>query len=463
MTDPGTEPIRRPTGLLMAWTWFRLGLLSIGSTAAQIDLIEQEIVYRRRWISPAQFRRLVQSALALPGPETPQLAAYAGWLLGGVGSGILAGLLLLLPGLLIMLTASVVYLLQGQAPEIQALLYGLKPAILAAVLAGCIRLAQRTLTRPRWILVSVLSGLLVVANAPLLLILSLAAMTGLGIALLAKDGDGGLNTFTQEDSPHYWLSLHPRPCSRPPSRFARSWPLAVAVCIWALSIGAMGWAPGAVLQDLALLFSQMAVMTFSSTYAVLPTMLQIAVEERGWLEASQLMDGLALAESTPGPVALIHVFIGAVSAASHISLLDFPVWQAAMAGGLVGGIFTFMPSLLIILAIAPWLETHQSLDWLQLIIRAVGAAVVAVILQLGVSFGVQVIWPEGLIDFESAWRGADLMAAGLALASLYLLLSRRWAFGLVLVLSIFLGAILAWAGFTGLEDVQFTPIIPASS
>lgn len=454
----GQHSVRRPSWLWISWVWFFLGIRSIDSTAAQLDQIEAEIVGRQRWMSPSRFNRVVQSALALPGPETPQVAAYTGWLLRGSLCGLLSSALLLLPGLLIMLAATLAYLQFGQAPEIQALLYGLKPAILAAVWAGGIRLAQRTLTEPRWVLLGLLSSLLVLGGAPLLLILLLATAAGLTLALLAKDADAAPSAAGMPRPPtsvagFYFLDDTPPHHRAPRPLSSRLWPAGIAVCLWALLIGALGWAPGTILQDLALFFSKIAVMTFSSTYAVLPTVLQSAVEESGWLEASQLMDGLALAEATPGPVALIHVFIGGLSAAGHVSLLDYPVWQAAVAGGLVGGVFTFLPSLLTLMVIAPWLDAHDSVEWLQLCIRAIGAAVVAVILQLGLSFGAQVVWPEGLHDLEAAWRGADLMAVGLALLGLYLLISRRWAFGPVLLLLMFMGAGLVLTGLTVQEQV----------
>ncbi len=382
--------------------WFWLGWISFGGPAGQISLMHQELVERRRWISERRFLHALNYAMVLPGPEAQQLATYLGWLMHGIWGGILAGLLFILPSLLILILLSWGYMLFNQQPLITGLLYGIKPAVTAIVLFSAYRMVSKALYHPVGWLIA-LSALLAAAvfAVPFPLIVVGAGVVGSVIG-------------------RYWPTcLHrPRPMPHPDqsaptvrawmdddtplpphARVHRGHILTIALIgflIWllVLMVTALAADGNRLYTNLALFFTQAALVTFGGAYAVLPYVHHAAVSTYGWLSTAQMMDGLALGETTPGPLIMIVAFVGFVGAwqqtAGDSSLL------AGVGGACVTAFFTFLPSFLFILVGAPWVEATRHELHFTAPLAGITAAVVGVIGQLAFFFAYHVMWPQGI-------------------------------------------------------------------
>lgn len=423
------------------WAWLRIGFTSFGGPGPQIALMQDEFIERRRWISPHRFMHALSYCMILPGPEAQQMATYMGWLFYGRWGGLVAGLLFILPGLAIMLALSVAYLQFGALPEVQGLLYGLRPAVLALVVVAVLRLREKTLTSGRWWAIATISLVLMLSGAPVWIVVVLSLILGYTITLLSPDtGHGALRTQAPEEEglPElaYHLNRHTPPPRSKPTLFPA---LAAGLVLWLASMALLRLFAPSLLPDLGLFFTKAALLTFGGAYAVLPYVNQVAVEQHGWLAASQMMDALALGETTPGPLVLINTFVGAVAAAGHESLAPFNPMHAAIWGGLVAAFFTFLPSFVLIFVGAPWVERGRGMEALADALKAVRAAVIAMIAHLSLVLAVQLFWPLGLVGGGSGWKGIDLIA--LMLTGIAILLMRGFGIGMLktLVVTVFLG------------------------
>jgi len=401
--------------------WLKLGLISFGGPAGQIAIMHEELVERRRWISEKRFLHALNYCMVLPGPEAQQLATYIGWLMHRTWGGIVAGGLFVLPSLFLLVALSWVYMAFGTIPVVAGLFYGIKPAVTAIVVSAAYRIGSRAL-KNSW-----LWGIAVVAfigifalDAPFPLIVLAAGVVGYIGGRYAPDkfavGGGHVTGAAQFGAAliddHTPTPSHALFAWR---RFARV--LAVCLGLWILAIGGLTLAYGwdAVLTQMAWFFTKAALLTFGGAYAVLPYVYQGAVEHYQWLTASQMIDGLALGETTPGPLIMVVSFVGFVGGWTKAILGTESLFLSGAIAAAVATFFTFLPSFCFILVGAPFIEsTHGNLKFTAPL-TGITAAVVGVIVNLAVFFAYHVLWPTGLsgrFDWLSAAIG---LAAGIAL------------------------------------------------
>jgi len=421
-----TQPTWRET--LKFWFW--LGCMSFGGPAGQIALMHEELVVRRRWISEKRYLHALNYCMLLPGPEAQQLATYIGWLMHGTRGGIAAGALFVLPSLVLLIVLSWAYTAWGQHPWGQALLWGLKPAVTALVLQAAHRLALRTL-KARWLWVlAVLSLLGMLWGLPFVWIIAGAAATGYFMSRQTTAGLHAQETPPPETNPmkptsalsavQAWLDDDtPAPAhthySHPRLVRALSWGLG----LWAVSLGLIGlvFGLGHTLTHMGGFFTQAALLTFGGAYAVLPFVTQAAVVQYGWLTAAQMMDGLALGETTPGPLIMVVAFVGFLGGHSQ-ALFGHPVLGGIVAACVVTW-FTFLPSFVFILAGGPLVESTRHLPSLAGTLQGIMAAVIGVIVHLAGVFARQTWLPGG-------WHTLpDLGAVALTLLATWLLIRRQ--------------------------------------
>jgi chromate transporter len=417
--------------------------------------MHRELVEKRRWISDGRFLHALNYCMVLPGPEAQQLATYLGWLSHGAVGGILAGALFVLPSLVIMIVVGALYVFYGQLPEVQALLYGIKPAVIAIVLAACLRLGQRVLRGPMWwgIALAALFGLLI--GFSFITIIVLAALTGWLTHLLSKTPIKGLDVMsgtkrsasTQSsglfvDVPaadQFIIDDHtPTPSFvRADSRHL-TMTLGTGIALWAILYSAVNQFAPTVLTDMAGFFTKVALITFGGAYAVLPYVFDNAVNEYQWVTAAQMMDGLALGETTPGPLVMINAFVGFLGAAQHTSLAFLPISWAGALGAIVVTVFTFLPSFVFILVGAPWVEATRRNLSLAAPLTAISAAVVGVIVELGLVFAQYTFFPDGNLW---SWRSLDIVAVFITVIASLLLLRYRLGMVTTIVISVVLGVL----------------------
>jgi chromate transporter len=389
--------------------WFKLGCISFGGPAGQIAIMHAELVEKRRWISERRFLHALNYCMVLPGPEAQQLATYIGWLMHGTWGGIVAGGLFVLPSLVLLIALTWIYLAFGTLPVIAGLLWGIKPAVVAIVAFAAYRIGSRALNNTLLWLVAAASLGATILKVPFPLIVLSAGAIGFAGSKIAPQlfrggghGGGKLKSYgaalIDDDTP---TPAHAR---YRPARLAAV--LAAGFVLWGIGMAVLG---AGTLTDMGWFFSKAALLTFGGAYAVLPYVFQGSVLHYGWLSAPQMMDGLALGESTPGPLIMIVAFVGFVGG-----------WNAALFGPehlLVSGAlaatvatyFTFLPSFIFILAGGPLVErTHDDLRFTAPL-TAITAAVVGVILNLAGFFAYHVFWPSGF--------GVDWIALAIGVAS----------------------------------------------
>ena len=367
-----------PTFAELFATFGRIGLLSFGGPAGQIALMHRMLVDEKRWLDEARYLHALNFCMLLPGPEAMQLATYVGWLLRGVSGGLIAGLLFVLPGAVVLTALSALYMLYGDAPAVEGLLFGLKAAVLAVVLEALIRISRRALKSRRAIIIAVAAfAAIAFAKLPFPLIILLAAIAG-ALALEATASSPSADETPVDD------------VGRPSfGRFLGT--TAIWLAIWLLPLAAITHLLGAshVFAAEARFFSVMATVTFGGAYAVLAYVAQQAVEVYGWLRPEEMLTGLGLAETTPGPLILVLVFVGFLAGAREAGLDPL---TGGLAGALVTLWFTFAPCFLWIFAGAPYVETVRTVRWLSAALAGVTAAVVGVIVNLGLWFALHVLF-----------------------------------------------------------------------
>ena len=402
--------------------WLKLGCISFGGPAGQMAIMHTELVERRRWISEKRFLHALNYCMLLPGPEAQQLATYIGWLMHRTWGGLVAGGLFVLPSLFILMALSWVYLRFGDLPLVAGVFYGIKPAVVAIVLHAAHRIGTRALKNRWMVLLAALSfAALTFLDAPFPAIVAAAALTGWigsrmapGVFMPAAPGHAA------SGGPHAPALIDDHTPTPPHARFSRARLLAVlawGLGLWALVMGALvatqGWQ--ATLAQMGLFFSKAALLTFGGAYAVLPYVYQGAVEHFGWLTGPQMIDGLALGETTPGPLIMVVAFVGFVGGWQQAVLGPDALLAGAMLAACVVTFFTFLPSFIFILAGGPLVEaTHGRLGFTAPL-TAITAAVVGVILNLAVFFAQHVVWPQGWSGPVDAVAGALVVLAAVAL------------------------------------------------
>ena len=380
--------------------WLKLGFISFGGPAGQIAIMHQELVERRRWISERRFLHALNYCMVLPGPEAQQLATYIGWLMHRTWGGIVAGSLFVLPSLFILIALSWIYLAYGDVPLVAGLLYGIKPAVTAVVLFAAYRIGSRTLRNPAlWAIAAAAFLAIFFFDVPFPLILLGAAAIGavggrVAPAWFAVDArhDAGKNygpAIIDDDTP---TPDHARFGWR---RFAMV--LGIGLGLWMLAIGALFLLFGSqsVFVAMAWFFTKAALLTFGGAYAVLPYVVQGAVEQHHWLSATQMIDGLALGETTPGPLIMVVAFVGFVGGWSHAALGQESLVTAGIVAASVVTFFTFLPSFVFILLGGPLVESTHQRPHLTEPLTGITAAIVGVILNLAMFFAWHVLFPAG--------------------------------------------------------------------
>ena len=422
MTHPASSSDRpQPVGFAEALRfWLKLGFVSFGGPAGQIAIMHTELVERRRWISEKRFLHALNYCMVLPGPEAQQLATYLGWLLHRTRGGIAAGALFVLPSLFLLIALSWVYIAFGQMPLVEGLFYGIKPAVTAIVVHAAYRIGSRALRNGvLWAIAAAAFVAIFALNVPFPAIVLAAALVGYAGGRLAPGKfqlGGGHGAAGKSYGPALIDDDTPTP-EHARFRWTRLARVGiVGVLLWALPMAALtlafGWSH--TLTQMGWFFTKAALMTFGGAYAVLPYVYQGAVVHYGWLSPVQMIDGLALGETTPGPLIMVVAFVGFVG--GYVKAVFGPdalFLAGAVAASLVTW-FTFLPSFLFILAGGPLVEsTHGELKFTAPL-TAITGAVVGVILNLALFFGYHVLWPQGFAGgFD--W-GSALIALGAAIA-----------------------------------------------
>lgn len=400
--------------------WLKLGFTSFGGPAGQISLMHQELVERKRWISERRFLHALNYCMLLPGPEAQQLATYIGWLLHRTWGGIIAGGLFVLPSLFVLIALSWIYMAYGDVPAVSGIFSGIKPAVTAIVVFAAFRIGSRALKNAwLWTIAAAAFIGIFIFNAPFPAIVAAAGLAGYAGGRLAPDTfqvGGGHEAADQHFGPAVIDDHTPIP---PHAQFSwrRLWLfLTVGIALWVGALGALitlgGWESP--LTQMGWFFTKAALLTFGGAYAVLPYVYQGAVEQFQWLTPLQMIDGLALGETTPGPLIMVVTFVGFVGGWTKALFgPDALVW-AGIVSACVVTFFTFLPSFLFILIGGPFIEsTHGNLTFTAPL-TGITAAVVGVILNLALFFAYHILWPQGFsghFEWLSALIGAAAFAA----------------------------------------------------
>lgn len=435
--------------------WLLLGFISFGGPAGQIAIMHRELVERRRWVSEKRFLHALNFCMVLPGPEAQQLATYLGWLMHRTWGGVVAGTLFFLPSLALLIALSWVYMAFGQQPLVAGIFYGIKPAVAAIVLHALHRIASKSLGNPLlapvpWAIAAISFIAIWALALPFPLVVLGAMLTGAVLARVAPGslahGKGhasaahGVRTLALIDDdtptpPHALFSL-PR----------LAWVLLAGAVLWLAPMAALlftyGWS--GTLTQIGWFFTKAALLTFGGAYAVLPYVNQMAVGHYQWLSTAQMMDGLALGETTPGPLIMVVAFVGFVGGWVKQVAGPEALFSGAALAACVATWFTFLPSFIFILAGGPWVESTRGNLRLTAPLAAVTAAVVGVIANLALFFIAAIAYPagaNGLFDAQADWVALTL-ALGAALA----LWRLKWGVIPVIAASAVAGLLLRWSG-----------------
>lgn len=417
--------------------WVKLGFISFGGPAGQIAIMHRDLVEKRKWISESHFLHALNFCMMLPGPEAQQLATYLGWRLHGWKGGVAAGASFVIPSSLILFALSWLYMAGGHVPWIAAIFYGLLPAVIAVILAAVIRIGGKTLHSPALWLVAAASFIgIYIFNVSFIIIIFGAALMGLlGHHVLPEQFPSGKSHGSAgQDHDEGFLILPPPPR---PTWLRKLKIISLCVSLWLLPIVGLGWWLGWNSTPVAqgVFFSKAALVTFGGAYAVLPYAAQQAVENFGWLTHPQMMSGLALAETTPGPLIIVLQFVGFVG--GWQSPGDLNPFLAATIGASITTWATFMPCFLLVFLGAPYVDGLRNMPRIGATLTAVTAAVVGVILNLGVKFSEAALFPvlwsfdflvafTALAAFFALWKFKIPFTAVLGGCALLGLVSMLW-------------------------------------
>ena len=413
--------------------WLKLGFISFGGPAGQISMMHQELVEKRRWISEQRFLHALNYTMVLPGPEAQQLATYIGWLMHGVWGGIAAGVLFVLPSLFILSGLTWVYLAYGDVPAIEGILYGIKPAVTAIVLFAAFRIGSKALPNNLLRFLALLAFVAItVFHIPFPYIVLIAGIIGYVGSRYAPEqfkAGGHHGASGKEVGPALIDDDTP-----PPPHAQFKWSRFVVFILVGLAIGGAvmaaltatyGWE--GTLTQMGFFFTKAALVTFGGAYAVLPYVYQGGVEQYSWLTGTQMIDGLALGETTPGPLIMVVAFVGFVGAWTKEIFGPDMLLLAGFVGAAVATLFTFLPSFLFILLGGPMVEATRGDMKFTVPLTAITAAVVGVILNLAVFFAYHVLWPQG---FEAKFEWFAAIIGVLAFIALF-----RFKVGIVTVIA----------------------------
>jgi chromate transporter len=399
------------------WYWLKLGFISFGGPAGQIAIMHTDLVENKRWISEKRFLHALNYCMVLPGPEAQQLATYIGWLMHKTRGGLIAGGLFVLPSLLILVALSYIYMRFGSLPIVAGVLGGIKPAVVAIVLFAAVRIGSRTLQNKALWAIAVSAFLAIsLLQIPFPLIILSAALIGFLVNRyqpnLFADNNGHKaskkshgNAVIDDDTPT-------------PAHATFRWQklgqfLAIGVAVWLISMAALvgiyGWQ--AIYTQMAWFFTKAALLTFGGAYAVLPYVYQGAVTHYAWLTPTQMMDGLALGETTPGPLIMVVAFVGFVGGWG-VETMQNPLLSGVLAACVVT-FFTFLPSFIFIFAGAPFIESSKNNLKLNAPLSAISAAVVGVIAALALFFALHVLKPGAKHWSFGQVQGVDVVSLGL--------------------------------------------------
>ena len=394
------------------WFWFKLGFISFGGPAGQIATMHQELVERKKWISEESFLHALNYCMLLPGPEAQQLATYLGWLMHRTWGGIIAGVLFILPSLLLFIGLSWVYLIFGEQAWLITLFDTVKPAVIAIILFAAYKMGKKTLITPSLTAVCLITFIaLLVLNLPFPLVILGAAIAGL---IYCKKNPSKVSEVEVEIQLANQTKLSGYHFLKIGLSGALLWLMPFAILI-----SVFGW--GNTYSQMSWFFTKAAFLTFGGAYAVLPYVHQASVEQFQWLTSTQILDGLALGEVTPGPLIMIVAFVGFLGSFKQELLGIENLFWAGALGAIVATWFTFLPSFMFILLGAPLVERSKQYDKLNQILKFITASVVGMILHLGSFFMIHVYWPKGFA------QQPELLSIGITLVSLYLLFIRRWS------------------------------------
>jgi chromate transporter len=422
MSAAGTLP--RPGAVSFAEAfgfWLKLGFISFGGPAGQIAIMHAELVERRRWISETRFLHALNYCMLLPGPEAQQLATYIGWLMHRTWGGIVAGALFVLPSLAILIALSWIYLRFGDLPVVAGIFYGIKPAVTALVLHAAHRIGTRALKNAwMWGIAAAAFVAIFAFDTPFPAIVVAAAAIGWLGSRHAPEifAPGGSHAGAKAGyGPALIDDDTPTPAHARFSRRRLVLVLAAGFGLWLAAAGALVAAQGwqGTLAQMGWFFSKAALVTFGGAYAVLPYVYQGAVETHQWLSGPQMIDGLALGETTPGPLIMVVAFVGFVGGWQKEALGPDALFAAGALAAAVATYFTFLPSFVFILAGGPAVEaTHGKLGFTAPLL-AITAAVVGVIVNLAMFFAYHVLWPKGFDGPFDTASALIALAAALAL------------------------------------------------
>lgn len=421
MNTPSQQQPAHPSFREALLYWLKLGFISFGGPAGQIAIMHQELVEKRRWISEQRFLHALNYCMLLPGPEAQQLAIYIGWLLHRTWGGIVAGVLFVLPSLFILALLTWIYLAYGDVPLVQGIFLGIKPAVVAVVIFAAWRIGSRALRNPvMWIIAALAFIAIFVLEVHFPFIVIGAALLGaLGGKLMPEQFriSGNHGAAGKAYGPAVIDDTTRLPHTRHSNLHVAKL-LLIGLAMW---VGMLWLLPSGTLTDMGHFFTKAALVTFGGAYAVLPYVYQGGVDTFGWLTGTQMIDGLALGESTPGPLIMVVAFVGFVGAWTLQIFGSDNLFLAGFIGASVATFFTFLPSFLFILCGAPLVEsTHGNLKFTAPL-SAITAAVVGVILNLALFFGWHVLWPNASADapFTGGFEWFQAIVAAAAFLALW--------------------------------------------
>ncbi len=428
--------------------WLKLGFVSFGGPAGQISMMHTELVERRRWISEHRFLHALNYTMVLPGPEAQQLATYIGWLMHGTLGGIMAGVLFVLPSLAILIGLTWIYLAYGNLPVVAGVLYGIKPAVTAIVLFAAYRIGSKALRNGvLWALAAAAFVAIFALHIPFPYIVLAAAIIGYIGGRIAPDRfktGGGHGASDKAYGPALIDDDTPAPEWAFFSWRSTLLHILVGLGIWALIEGALfltyGWQGP--LTQMGWFFTKAALVTFGGAYAVLPYVYQGGVEQYQWLTGTQMIDGLALGETTPGPLIMVVAFVGFVGGWVKEIFGPESLALAGMAGATVATIFTFLPSFIFILVGAPAVEATRHDVKFTAPLTGITAAVVGVVINLALFFAWHVLWPQAseAEPFSGRFEWFSLLISVGAFLALW-----RYRIGIIPVIAACAAAGLAWS------------------
>jgi chromate transporter len=423
------------------WFWLKLGFISFGGPAGQIAILHQELVERRRWLSEKRFLHALNYCMVLPGPEAQQLVTYIGWLMHKRWGGVVAGVLFVLPSLLLLIALSWVYIAFGEITWVAGLFYGIKPAVTAIVVQAAHRIGSRALkNKVLWGIASASFVAIFALDVPFPLIVAVAAAVGYVGGKFSPNTfqTGGGHSQSKTTFGPALIDDHTPTPEHARFNFHRLMQVLIAgALLWAMPMGVLcvlyGWSHS--FTQMGWFFTKAALLTFGGAYAVLPYVYQGAVAQFGWVTPTQMMDGLALGETTPGPLIMVVAFVAFIG--GYVKALLGPE-SLFLAGALAACLvtwFTFLPSFIFILAGGPLVEsTHRNITFTAPL-TAITAAVVGVVLNLALFFAYHLLWPEGwgqVFELRSA-----LIALGAAVALFYFKRSVMQVIGICALVGLF--------------------------